>query len=141
VTTLLGTSVARTRKKLAREEAGSTLQKDIEMMKAIMVKNMLKIQRKAVIFKVTLNISDGLTINMNRYLGILELPYEKKTTKESFHYVGLLAKVSIFKSKDGMRIIHSFMGQRVIKNTNYYLAICNQYLEEKSQENQVSQAS
>lgn len=79
----------------------------------------------------THRLGDELRIEMpiNLYKKVLGLPFEKKETSDvsenSTRKVafGLIARPSIFLSKDGKYLIHSVLGTRITKHVNYYKKI------------------
>lgn len=79
----------------------------------------------------THRLGDDLRIEMpiNLYKKVLGLPFEKKETSEVSENstrkttFGLIAKPSIFLSKDGKYLIHSVLGTRITKHVNYYKRI------------------
>jgi len=79
----------------------------------------------------THRLGDDLRIEMpiNLYKKVLGLSFEKKETSESSENstrkvtFGLIAKPSIYLSKDGKYLIHSVLGTRITKHVNYYKKI------------------
>lgn len=90
----------------------------------------------------THRLGDDLKIEMpiNLYKKVLGLPFEKKeaskpsensTRKVTF---GLIARPSIYLSKDGKYLIHSVLGTRITKHVNYYKTIFTVKSESQSEE-------
>ncbi len=80
---------------------------------------------------ITHHISEGVRIEMpiNFYKQILGIPFTKKeksppetqTAKKNVY--GLLARPSVYKSKDGQYLVHQVLGVRVSKHINFYKKI------------------
>ncbi len=80
----------------------------------------------------THRIGSDLRIDMpiNLYKSILGIPFEKKAPFEATEgksqrrpVFGLVARPSIYLSKDGNYLIHSVLGTRISKHVNYYKQI------------------
>ena len=79
----------------------------------------------------THRLGDDLKIEMpiNLYKKVLGLPFEKKEASEPSENstrkvtFGLIARPSIYLSKDGKYLIHSVLGTRITKHVNYYKRI------------------
>lgn len=76
-------------------------------------------------------LADNIRINMpiNLYKKILGIPFEKAPAREQdksetrMPVLGLIARPSVFLSKDGNYLIHRVLGIRVSKHINYYKKI------------------
>ena len=70
-----------------------------------------------------------ITMPINLYKSILGMPFEKKARVESSEdksaplVYGLVARPSIFLSKDGNYLIHRVLDTRISKHINYYKRI------------------
>jgi len=91
----------------------------------------------------THRIGNDLRIDMpiNLYKSILGIPFEKKAAAESLEekptrrtVFGLIARPSIYLSKDGKYLIHRVLDTRISKHINYYKAILQKDEESKSGE-------
>lgn len=80
----------------------------------------------------THRLGNDLRIDMpiNLYKSILGIPFEKKAPVEVSELkserrtvFGLVARPSIYLSKDGNYLIHSVLGTRISKHINYYKQI------------------
>lgn len=85
-------------------------------------------------------LGEDLRIEMpvNLYKKILGMPFEKMVRPENQetagarrNVYGLVARPSIFLSKDGNYLIHRVLGIRVSKHVNYYKRILGAELQEK----------
>ena len=89
----------------------------------------------------THRLPDNMRIEMpiNLYKKILGIPFEKKESDKSqepnsrSNIFGLLARPSIYLSKDGQYLIHRVLGIRVSKHVNYYKRILGAEFSPKAQ--------
>ncbi|MGE3680270.1 MAG: hypothetical protein AB7G93_01000 [Bdellovibrionales bacterium] len=90
----------------------------------------------------THRLGNDLRIDMpiNFYKSILGIPFEKKAQVESseekapFRTVfGLVARPSIYLSRDGQYLIHRVLGTRISKHVNYYKRILGVEFTSKTQ--------
>jgi len=81
---------------------------------------------------ITHRLPDNMRIEMpiNLYKKILGIPFEKKEVEKDQQEVaarrnifGLVARPTIYLSKDGQYLIHRVLGLRVSKHVNYYKQI------------------